>query len=74
VSLQTKPSESALAQFSNLPDEAGARLPLARSVLGCSSATVWRLAKSGKITARKISQGVTVFNVGSIRSLLSGGI
>jgi hypothetical protein len=72
VSLQTNPSESALAQFKNLPDEAGARMPIACVVMGCSSATVWRLAKSGKITARKISQGVTVFNVGSIRALLNG--
>jgi hypothetical protein len=70
--MQTTPSTSALAQFSNLPDEAGARMPLACSVLGCSSATVWRLAKSQKIIARKISQGVTVFNVGSIRALLNG--
>ncbi len=67
-----KTSESALAQFKNLPDEAGARVRLAGGVLGCSNATVWRLAKAGKITARKISQGVTVFNVGSIRALLNG--
>jgi len=66
------PSESALAQFKNLPDEAGVRMPIACGVTGCSSATVWRLAKSGKITARKISQGVTVFIVGSIRALLNG--
>jgi hypothetical protein len=64
--------ESALAQFKNLPDEAGVRVRLAGGVLGCSSPTVWRLAKAGKITARKITNGITVFNVGSIRALLNG--
>jgi predicted DNA-binding transcriptional regulator AlpA len=65
---------AALSLFVNLPDEAGARLPVVCAVLGCSNATVWRLAKTGKITARKISKGVTVFNVGSIRALLNGEI
>jgi predicted DNA-binding transcriptional regulator AlpA len=63
----------ALKQFHILPDEAGVRLPTVRGILACSSATIWRLAKAEKIKARKISERVTVFNVGSIRALLNGG-
>lgn len=63
----------ALKHFHLLPDEAGVRLPTVRCVLGCSSATVWRLAKAEKIHTRKVSERVTVFIVGSIRALLSGG-
>ena len=59
------------AQFFTLPDEAGARLPLVKEVLGCSAATVWRLVRQGKITAIKISAGVTLFNVGTVRALLN---
>ena len=63
---------NSVTQFKNLPDEAGVRVRLAGAVLGCSAPTVWRLAKAGKITARKITNGITVFNVGSIRALLNG--
>ncbi len=65
--------ESALKQFSSLPDDAGVRLRTAGTLLACSNATIWRMAKAGKITARKVSKGVTVFTVGSIRNLLNGG-
>jgi hypothetical protein len=61
-----------LAQFKHLPDEAGVRVLLACTILGCSTITVWRLAKTKKIISIKISSGVTVFNVGSIRALLKG--
>ena len=67
------PSATALEQFPHLPDEAGVRMPTACCVMSCSSATIWRLAKTGKIKARKVSSRVTVFNVGSIRALLNGG-
>jgi predicted DNA-binding transcriptional regulator AlpA len=56
-----------------LPDEAGVRLPTVTSLLGCSSSTAWRLAHRGSLKAVKVSSRVTVFNVGSIRALLSGG-
>lgn len=64
-------STNEVNQFFALPDEAGARLPMVKEVLGCSTATVWRLAKQQKINAIKISAGVTLFNVGSIRALLN---
>lgn len=64
---------SGIEQFSHLPDEAGVRLPTVTSLLGCSSSTAWRLAHRGSLKAVKVSSRVTVFNVGSIRALLSGG-
>lgn len=67
------PSADALDQFPHLPNQAGVRLPTACGVMSCSPATIWRLAKAGKLQATKISSRVTVFNVGSIRNLLSGG-
>jgi hypothetical protein len=60
-----------IRQFFALPDEAGARMPYVKAVLACSNATIWRLAKQNKITAVKVSRGVTLFNVGSIRALLN---
>lgn len=72
VRVTASATDVALKQFPILPDDAGVRLQTARALLGCSTATVWRMAKAGKITARKVSKGVTVFTVGSIRNLLSG--
>lgn len=67
-------NDTALAQFPKLPNEAGVRLSTFCSVVSCSAATAWRLAKAGKVQTRKVSPGVTIFNVGSIRALLNGGV
>ncbi len=66
-------SADALQNFPRLPNEAGVRLPTATAILGCSNATIWRLAQSGILKSVKVSPRVTVFNVGSIRAVLSGG-
>ncbi len=66
-------SNNTLDQVPTLPDEAGVRLPIAIALLGCSRNTVWRMARTGKIKAVKVSDRVTVFNLGSIRAALSGG-
>jgi hypothetical protein len=71
MSVQTRNTE-AIQQFHNLPNEAGVRLPTACALASCSAATMWRLAKAGKIKTQKVSERVTVFNVGSLRQLLSG--
>lgn len=69
---QTNVAEE-LKAFPFLPDEAGIRLRGVCLLVGCSPATAWRYAKSGKLKTQKISAGVTVFKVGSIRELLQGG-
>jgi hypothetical protein len=70
-----KPSQTkeALGNFPHQPNEAGVRVRVAQALLNCSTATIWRLAKSGKLQTRKVSERVTVFTVGSIRALLAGG-
>ena len=50
----------------------GQRAPIVAALVGCSLATVWRMARRGTLPApRKISDRVTVFNVGELRQALS---
>jgi predicted DNA-binding transcriptional regulator AlpA len=60
----------ALQNFDSRPDSAYVRCPIAAAMLGCSQATIWRLAKAGKLESRKLSDRVTGFRVGSIRAVL----
>ena len=39
--------------------------------IGVGVATVWRYAKQGRLTPRKLSPQVTVFDIDEINSLLS---
>ncbi len=66
-------TSSQFEAFDKYPNSAGVRLPTAKAVLGCSDATVWRLAKAGILKSVKVSPRVTIFTVGSIRAVLSGG-
>lgn len=65
---------SSITSFGTLPDEATIRVKAASSLLSCSVATIWRMAKAGRIKTVKISDGVTGVRVGSIRALLNGSI
>ena len=71
---QSSASEIALDFFSSLPNEAGVRLPTFCKLAGCSPATAWRYVKAGRVRTRKLSAGITVFNVGSIREFLNSDI
>jgi hypothetical protein len=66
-------SNNPLEQFPKLPNEAGVRVTTAMALLDCSESTIWRLARAGKLKACKVSENVTVFNVGSLRAVLNGG-
>lgn len=62
----------ALTNYDSLPDSAHVRLPVVRALVGCSSATVWRLVKRGTLPApRKLSERVTAWNVGELRKSLA---
>lgn len=62
----------ALINYDQLPDSANIRLPIVMGILGVSAPTVWRWAKAGKIPQpRKLSAGVTVWNVGALRQSLA---
>ena len=62
----------ALKNFDSLPDSANVRQPVVEALFSCSSATVWRMVKRGKLKPRKLSERVTAFNVGELRMALQG--
>lgn len=62
----------ALANFDFLPNSANVRLPVVAGLFSCSRATVWRMARDGRIPApKKLSIRVTAWNVGDLRSSLA---
>lgn len=62
----------ALKNFDSLPDSANVRLPIVAALNGCSVATVWRMVKRGSLPApRKLSERVTAWNVGELRSVMA---
>jgi predicted DNA-binding transcriptional regulator AlpA len=63
----------ALQNFDLLPDSAHVRQPVVEALFSCSSATVWRRVRDGRIPApRKLSVRVTAWNVGQLRAALRG--
>jgi predicted DNA-binding transcriptional regulator AlpA len=62
----------ALRNFDSLPDSANVRQPVVQALIGCSSATIWRMVKRGTLPApRKISLNVSAWNVGQLRRCLA---
>lgn len=63
----------ALVEFPYMPDDGYIRLSTVTSLFACSPATVWRRVKKGTLPApRKLSEGITAWNVGQIRRALKG--
>ncbi len=61
-----------LANFDQLPDSAHVRQPVVEALYACSSATLWRRVKEGKIPApKKLSARISAWNVGELRSDLA---
>jgi predicted DNA-binding transcriptional regulator AlpA len=64
----------ALRNFDSLPDSANVRQPVVEALCGFSAATVWRRVKDGGLPRpRKLSDRVTAWNVGELRTALSQG-
>lgn len=62
----------ALKNFDSLPDSASVRQPVVQGLYACSSASVWRGVKSGRIPRpRKLSPRTTCWNVGELRQALA---
>lgn len=62
----------ALKNFDLLPDSANVRQPVVEALWGCSSATVWRRVKDGRLPApKKLSDRITAWNVGALRRALA---
>ena len=63
---------NALAQFDQLPDSAHVRLPTVKHLYACSTASIWRGVKAGRIPKpRKLSPRTTCWNVGELRQALN---
>lgn len=62
---------TALQYFDSLPNAAHVRQPVLEILFACSSSTVWRRVKDGRIPKpQKHSDRVTVWNVGELRHCL----
>jgi predicted DNA-binding transcriptional regulator AlpA len=61
-----------LEHFDQLPDSAFVRQPVVEKLFACSAATVWRRVADSRIPKpRKLSERVTVWNVGQLRAALA---
>lgn len=61
----------ALKHFDSLPNSASVRLPIVAVLYACSSSSVWRGVKAGRIPKpRKLSERTTAWNVGELRAAL----
>lgn len=60
----------AAKHFEQLSPECQVRLPVVKIMLGISGATVWRMVAAKKLTAHRLTERTTTFNVGELRSLL----
>lgn len=64
--------QTTLQNFDQLPNAAHVREPVVAAVLGCSTATVWRWAKFGRIPQPiRLSPRISAWNVGQLRQTLS---
>ena len=71
--LTCKTIPSALQYFDQLPDSANVRQPIVETLFACSSSTLWRRVKDGRIPKpRKLSDRVTAWQVGELRLALKG--
>jgi hypothetical protein len=57
--------------FDTLPDAAHVPAKTAAAIIGMSEATIWRMARAGRLTGKKIGQRATRFNVGQIRKIIA---
>jgi predicted DNA-binding transcriptional regulator AlpA len=62
---------TALQYFDSLPNSAHVRQPVLEILFACSSSTVWRRVKDGRIPKPlKLSDRVTAWQVGALRRAL----
>jgi predicted DNA-binding transcriptional regulator AlpA len=68
-----KPSiDDALKNFDSLPNSAYVRLPVVAALFACSRSSVWRGVTAKRIPEpQKLSDRVTAWNVGSLRTALA---
>jgi predicted DNA-binding transcriptional regulator AlpA len=58
-----------IKDFDSLPDAAHVRLPVVQSLYSCSTATIWRMVKSGVIPSpKRLTPNISAWNVGELRA------
>jgi len=67
----SKAIPEAVKHFDQLSPECQVRLPVVKAMFAVSSATVWRMVKAKKLTAHKLTERTTTYNVGELRALLA---
>lgn len=67
----TFPISTELANFDSLPESAYVRLPTVKALFACSTSSVWRGIKAGRIPAPvKLSPRTSCFSVKALRLAL----
>lgn len=66
-----KKVQASTENFDSLPNSAYVSPRTVAAVIGMSESTVWRMAKAGKLTPKKMGERATRFNVGQVRSLIA---
>ena len=62
----------AIKNFTHMPDDGLVRKPVVTALLGCSQATLWRMARDGRIAKPvRLSERVTAYRVGDVRKCLA---
>ena len=65
--------DDVLERFDKLPNTAHVRLPVVKSLYGCSAASIWRYVKKGIVPApRKFGSRVSAWNVLELKTNLAG--
>ena len=71
ISQHSKPIPESIKQFDNYPDSAFIRPQIAKTLLGISIATFWRLVKSGQIKTHKLTVRTTTVKVSDLRAFMA---
>ena len=71
TSQHTKSIPVAVKQFDNYPDSAFIRPQIAKTLIGVSISTFWRLAKSGQIKTHKLTERTTTVKVSDLRAFMA---
>lgn len=65
-------AQAAVQAFDDLPDCAFVSLPVIRLLLDCGPATVWRMARDGRLPSPVKIGGMARWSVGALRAALRG--
>lgn len=68
---KTSAVKPALRDFNDYPDSAMIRPQVAKDLLGISIATLWRLIRSKKLKAHRLTERTTAITAGDLRAFMN---